>query len=114
MIESMPSNTDVQDKVFAFLANPAAHPGIRRIDTHAASVFLGGNHALKIKRAVRFPYLDYSTLAKRKAACDEERPAVRAANLPSRRPDYARQQRTVEYRRRRCTGRIRDRNDAFR
>ena len=72
MIESIPSNTDVQDKVFAFLANPATHPGIRRIDTHAASVFLEGTHALKIKRAVRFPYLDYSTLAKRKAACDEE------------------------------------------
>ena len=45
---------------------------IPAFDTHAASVFLGGNHALKIKRAVRFPYLDYSTLAKRKAACDEE------------------------------------------
>ena len=43
-----------------------------RIDTHAASVFLEGDRALKIKRAVRFPFLDYSTLAKRKAACDEE------------------------------------------
>ena len=43
-----------------------------RIDTHAASVFLEGDRALKIKRAVRFPYLDYSTLEKRKAACDEE------------------------------------------
>ena len=72
MIESIPSNTDVQDKVFAFLTDPATHPGIRRIDTHAASVFLEGTHALKIKRAVRFPYLDYSTLAKRKAACEEE------------------------------------------
>src|ERR1700722_16925405 len=72
MIESMWNDTDVQDKVFAFLANPAAHPGLRRIDTHAASVFLEGTHALKIKRAVRFPYLDYSTLAKRKAACEEE------------------------------------------
>jgi hypothetical protein len=39
---------------------------------HAASVFLEGDRALKIKRAVRFPYLDYSTLAKWKAACDEE------------------------------------------
>ena len=80
-MESMPNNTDVQDKVFAFLANPATHPGTRRIDTHAASVFLESNHALKIKRAVRFPYLDYWT---------------------------------VEYRRRRCTGRTRDRNDALR
>ena len=54
------------------LTDPAVHPHVRRIDTHAASVFLEGERALKIKRAVRFPYLDYSTLAKRKAACDEE------------------------------------------
>jgi aminoglycoside phosphotransferase family enzyme/predicted kinase len=61
-----------QERVFSFLTDPATHPGVQRIDTHAASVFLEGSRALKIKRAVRFPYLDYSTLAKRKAACDEE------------------------------------------
>jgi hypothetical protein len=33
--------------------------------------FLEGDHALKIKRAVRFPYLDYSTPAQPKAACEE-------------------------------------------
>jgi aminoglycoside phosphotransferase family enzyme/predicted kinase len=62
----------MQKTVFAFLTDPAKHPNVHRIDTHAASVFLEGDRALKIKRAVRFPYLDYSTLAKRKAACDEE------------------------------------------
>jgi uncharacterized protein len=61
-----------QDSVFAFLTDSMKHPDVRRIDTHAASVFLEGGRALKIKRAVRFPFLDYSTLAKRKAACDEE------------------------------------------
>jgi uncharacterized protein len=61
-----------QESVFAYLADPQRHPDMRRIDTHAASVFLEGDRALKIKRAVRFPFLDYSTLAKRKAACDEE------------------------------------------
>lgn len=66
------ADSDVQESVFAFLADPAAHPLVHRIDTHAASVFLEGDRALKIKRAVHFPYLDYSTLAKRKAACDEE------------------------------------------
>ncbi len=60
--------------MFAFLADPATHGGreVRRIDTHAASVFLAGDHALKVKHAVRFPFLDYSTLEKRKAACDAE------------------------------------------
>src|SRR3569623_51420 len=69
------SNTDSsasQERVFAFLTDPAAHPGVTRIDTHAASVFLHDKRALKIKRAVSFPFLDYSTLAKRKAACEEE------------------------------------------
>lgn len=62
----------MQERVFAFLADPARHPDVHRIDTHGASVFLDGGRALKIKRAVRFPFLDYSTLEKRKAACDEE------------------------------------------
>ena len=67
-------NTDVrtQERVFAFLTDPGTHPSVRRIDTHAASVFLEGSRALKIKRAVRFPFLDYSTLQKRKVACDDE------------------------------------------
>jgi hypothetical protein len=64
--------SSVQERVFAFLTDPATHPQVHRIDTHAASVFLEGERALKIKRAIRFPYLDYSTLAKRKAACDQE------------------------------------------
>ena len=72
MTASTSADAGVQDRVFAFLTDPATHPGVHRIDTHAAAVFLEGARALKIKRAVRFPYLDYSTLAKRKAACDEE------------------------------------------
>jgi aminoglycoside phosphotransferase family enzyme/predicted kinase len=68
------SPTVAQDAVFAFLAEPATHGGkdVRRIDTHAASVFLAGDRAYKVKRAVRFPFLDYSSLEKRKAACVAE------------------------------------------
>jgi aminoglycoside phosphotransferase family enzyme/predicted kinase len=72
MTGSISADAGVQEKVFAFLMDPTTHPDVCRIDTHAASVFLEGTRALKIKRAVQFPYLDYSTLAKRKAACDEE------------------------------------------
>ena len=63
-----------QDDVLAFLARPAAHGGtpVKRVDTHAAAVFLTGDRALKLKRAVRFSFLDYSTLDKRKAACEAE------------------------------------------
>jgi hypothetical protein len=35
-------------------------------------VFLAGERAYKVKRAVKFPFLDYSTAAKRKAACEAE------------------------------------------
>jgi aminoglycoside phosphotransferase family enzyme/predicted kinase len=63
-----------QQAVIEFLATPATHHGapVKRIDTHAAMVFLAGERALKIKRAVRFPFLDYSTLERRKAACAAE------------------------------------------
>ncbi len=68
----MTTDSLMQERVFAFLTNPATHAPVHRIDTHAASVFLEGDRALKIKHAIRFPYLDYSTLAKRKTACEEE------------------------------------------
>jgi len=63
-----------QQAVVDFLGRPARDGGapVQRIDTHAAMVFLAGPRVLKIKRAVRFPFLDYSTLAKRKAACEAE------------------------------------------
>src|SRR6201993_1632332 len=72
MADSETDDARMQEKVFAFLCDPAGHRDVQRIDTHAASVFLDGDRALKIKRAVRFPFLDYSTLEKRKAACEEE------------------------------------------
>lgn len=60
-----------QREVLEFLASPASSGGlpVKRIDTHAASVFLSGSRALKVKRAVKFPFLDYSTLDLRKRAC---------------------------------------------
>jgi uncharacterized protein len=63
-----------QDAVFALLGDPATYGGaaVRRCETHAAVVFLAGERAIKVKRAVRYPFLDYSTLDKRKAACQAE------------------------------------------
>jgi aminoglycoside phosphotransferase family enzyme/predicted kinase len=68
-----PAETAQQPAV-DFLGDPATHGGaaVERIVTHAARVFLAGPRVLKIKRAVRFPFLDYSTLEKRKAACEAE------------------------------------------
>ena len=73
-----------QSDVFAFLADPATHglhDPVRRIDTHGAAVFLAGKDVYKVKKAVRFPFMDYSTLAKRRWACEREL-AVNQANAP--------------------------------
>jgi aminoglycoside phosphotransferase family enzyme/predicted kinase len=68
-----------QEQIFALLRDPATHRGapVRRINTHAAAVFLAGARVYKVKRAVKFPFLDYSTLARRKAACEAELDANR-------------------------------------
>ena len=67
-------SADSQNAVFALLGDPATYDGaaVRRCETHAAVVFLAGERAIKVKRAVSYPFLDYSTLAKRKAACVAE------------------------------------------
>ena len=73
-----------QQPVIDFLSDAASHGGtpVKRIDTHVASVFLAGERALKIKRAVRFPFLDFSTLRARRIACETEI-AVNRAFAPS-------------------------------
>jgi aminoglycoside phosphotransferase family enzyme/predicted kinase len=45
---------------------------VQRIDTHAASIFLSGGTAWKIKRPVDLGYLDFSTSDKRRAALEAE------------------------------------------
>jgi aminoglycoside phosphotransferase family enzyme/predicted kinase len=81
--DAMNESEDAQQAVMDFLANPATHGGaeVKRVDTHAAAVFLAGDRVLKIKRAVKFPFLDFSTLDKRKAACEAEI-AVNRATAP--------------------------------
>ena len=44
----------------------------RRVDTHGAVVFLTRERAYKLKRAVKFPYMDFSTVAIRAAMCRAE------------------------------------------
>ena len=66
--------TEDQSEVVAFLSSPATHGGaaVERIDTHASIVFLAGPRALKLKRAVRYDYLDFSTASRRRAMCEAE------------------------------------------
>jgi hypothetical protein len=66
--------TEDQSAVITFLAEPSTHDGARveRIETHASIVFIAGERAYKLKRAVLFDYLDFSTSDKRRALCEAE------------------------------------------
>ncbi|GLR66789.1 kinase [Acidocella aquatica] len=67
---------EAQAEVIAFLSDGAGYgaPGgpVERIETHISIVFLVGERAYKLKRAVRFSYVDYSTLALRETYCRRE------------------------------------------
>lgn len=71
----MPTTIE-QENVIAALRTPQPWPaGTARVDvieTHAALVFLAGDQALKIKRAVKLPYLNFSTLELRRRVCERE------------------------------------------
>lgn len=65
-----------QARTIAFLERPDSYrhacESVERIDTHGAIVFLAGEHVYKIKRAVRYAYLDFSSIAKRERICRRE------------------------------------------
>lgn len=62
-----------QDKTRAFLADAmAGQGGGEEIETHISHVFVGSKVAWKLKRAVRLPYADFSTVQKRLACCQRE------------------------------------------
>ena len=45
---------------------------VRRIETHLSWVLLGGAEAWKLKKPLRLPFVDFTTFAARRHACDEE------------------------------------------
>lgn len=47
-------------------------PPVRRIDTHLNHIFLAGDRAYKMKRAVKLPFVDFRSPASRRAACEAE------------------------------------------
>ncbi|WP_275230399.1 AAA family ATPase [Novosphingobium album (ex Liu et al. 2023)] len=76
MTSSAPSaSNDPQAEVIAYLEAPGTlcpDDELRRIDTHAARIFLAGDRAWKLKRSVRFGYLDFSSPEKRRLALETE------------------------------------------
>jgi hypothetical protein len=76
-------HADSQAELVEFLARPDTYleVGIEAggeigevtvIETHISLIFLAGARAFKLKRAVAFPYLDFTNLQAREKACAEE------------------------------------------
>ena len=57
----------------AFLRASGAFDGVVEIvETHMSWVFLTARRAFKLKKPVRLPYVDYTTLERRRQSCDNE------------------------------------------
>ncbi len=87
-----------QDEVVRALADPAFYPhrpaAVAHVQTHISHVFLAGPYVYKLKKAIRFPFVDLSTAARRAHLCHEEVrlnrrlcPAVYLGVLPVTRAD---------------------------
>jgi uncharacterized protein len=73
-------DADIYPRLIAGLLQPQAYPRragataapVDHIETHISHVFLSGDHAYKLKKAIDLGFLDYSTLARRHFCCEEE------------------------------------------
>jgi uncharacterized protein len=63
-------------EVVQFLSDPSSYPertaSVTVVETHMAYVFLTDESAYKLKKSVRFDFLDFSTEALRRHVCEEE------------------------------------------
>jgi aminoglycoside phosphotransferase family enzyme/predicted kinase len=85
-IASMPSSSDQTDEpsseshlhasIVRWLESPATwgdnNGKVQKIETHISQVFLVGDLVYKLKKPIKFAFLDFSSLTKREHACREE------------------------------------------
>lgn len=73
--EPMTSDLD-EEQLLSFLARPQSYGDcigpVETIETHAARIFLAGAKAFKIKKRVKFAFLDFSSLEQRRRALQRE------------------------------------------
>ncbi len=74
---TLPLQTSVKsEELLGFLSQPSAYPrptsSVTRVETHISWVFLTDQYVYKLKKPVRFAFLDYSTPELRRTACAEE------------------------------------------
>jgi len=75
MADRLPRQTD-QPPLIQALLRPETYPhpagDIRLHETHISWVLLAGDYAYKLKKPLDLGFLDFSTLASRRKACDDE------------------------------------------
>lgn len=75
-VSNTPDASVLQDEVIGFLSRPGSYGlfdgAVERVETHCSMVFLTTDRAYKLKRAIRYASLDYTTRASREAACRAE------------------------------------------
>lgn len=74
---STPSARDAAlEAKLGFLRRPDAYPDatarVEAVETHMSWVFLTDTHAYKLKKPVRYAYLDFSTVEARRLDCEQE------------------------------------------
>jgi aminoglycoside phosphotransferase family enzyme/predicted kinase len=65
---------EAQRETVAFLSDPTTYGGqpVETITTHASRIFMAGDRVYKLKRAVKYSYLDFSTPERRRKSCEQE------------------------------------------
>jgi aminoglycoside phosphotransferase family enzyme len=70
-----PEDVSLEEKV-RFLSSPASYrerlDEVVAVETHMSWVFMAGERVRKLKKPVRYPFLDFSSLAAREANCRQE------------------------------------------
>ena len=76
VMQEAPSITTNSDELVQFLRDPSFYPDcptrVEVVETHISGVFLTDRYAYKLKKPVKFEFLDFSTIALRYDACLEE------------------------------------------
>ena len=71
---SIETGTTEQERLIAALAAPGGlgPEAAERVDTHLSTILLSGDRAYKAMRAVRYDFVDFTALAERRRACEQE------------------------------------------
>ena len=73
---TLTSDVTAQHQLVTALQDPSVYGGgverVELVETHISYVLLTGEHAFKIKKAVDFGFLNFTTLAARQFYCEEE------------------------------------------